>query len=254
MAYARWLLLTETKKAIRAENPNATLGILTNNYYDSLGVGDWAMKEFMYGGWYTGKRQAGNDAVGHFLPAVGTVFRPGIDNGYEEQQALYIPGPIAYGAKGFSPVAVQSSLHSIRKPSGLYYTDLGQFPAAALEKYLDDIVSVFKEKDLYITAVDPKDCAISFEGKDMPIIQPTEHCNVQFSRPVCLAQLPDGKPVSSVKSMALDPKARYKLSRECASNNSPSGYSNRVGHSLLVAGSPGHPSFQPALEFILHLC
>ena len=73
MAYARWLLLTETKKAIRAENPNATLGILTNNYYDSLGVGDWAMKEFMYGGWYTGKRQAGNDAVGHFLPAVGTV-------------------------------------------------------------------------------------------------------------------------------------------------------------------------------------
>src|ERR1700733_1177481 len=158
------------------------------------------MKEFMYGSWYTGERRSGNDAVGHFLPAVGTVVRPGFDNGYEEQQARYIPGPVAYGAKGFSPIAVQSSLHFIRHPSGLYYTDLGQFPAAALEKYLDDIVSFFKEKALYITAVDPKNCEIRFEGKGEPIIQPTTHCRVQFSRPLCLARLPDGKPVSGIQS------------------------------------------------------
>jgi len=219
LAYARWLLLRETEKAIREENPKATLGILTNHYYDTLGVGDWGMKEFMYGSWYTVERASGNDLVGHYQPATGTVVRQGSGNGYEEEEAPYIPGPIAYGAKGFSPVAVQSSLHFIRHPTGLYYTDLGQFPAAALEKYLDDIVAVFKEKDLYITTLDPKNCGIRFEGKEEPIIQSTELCSVQFSRPVCLVQLPNGKPVSSTKSVALDPAARYKLLRECKDPN-----------------------------------
>lgn len=214
LAFARWLLLSETKAAMRAENPKATLGVLTNHYYDSLGVADWGMKEFMYGSWYTGERTGGNDALGHYRPAAGTQIRKDKDNDFEMDEAPYIPGPIAYGSKGFSPIAVRSALNFIRRPSGLYYTDEGQFPAAALEKYLDAIVAVFKPEDLYISDIDPVSCAIRFEGA--ATMWSPARCTVNFSRAACVVQAADGKAATATVKFTLEPGVRYNISRECS--------------------------------------
>lgn len=212
-AYARWQLLEETRAAIHAENPKATLGLLTNHYFDSLGIADWMMKEFVYGAWYSVERASGNDAVGHYQPATGSRVRKDKDRDFEEQEAPYIAGPIAYGAKGFSPIAVQSSLHFILRPSGLYYTDEGQFPAADLEKYLDTLVGVFKPTDLYLSDIDPASCWIRFEGATTMVSE--GRCTVRFSRPMCVSELPDGKPAGAIQSLALKPEVHYKVTREC---------------------------------------
>ncbi len=211
-AYARWQLLEETRAAIRAENPKATLGILTNHYFDTLGVADWMMREFIYGAWYSVEARSGNAQVGNYQPATGSRILQAEDP-YEENEAPFIAGPIAYGAKGFSPIAVQSSIHFIRHPSGLYYTDEGQFPAADLEKYLDTLVSVFKKSDFYITDIDPQSCWIRFEGTVAMSSQ--GQCTVKFSRSACVTELPDGKPASGTEKLAMKPEVRYKVSREC---------------------------------------
>ena len=216
-AYARWLLLKEIKEAMRAENPKATLGILTNQYYDSLGLGDWGMKEFMYGSWYSDAPPSGNDIVGHYRPATGTQVRKEKDRAYEEMDAPYQPFPIAYGAKGFSSVAFQSMLHFIVHPSGLYYADSGTFPIADMEKYMDTLVALFKQDDLYLTNIDPPDCWVRFPAPT--IMQTDGRCAVKFSRPVCVTELPDGKRVGGVDRFTLEPHRRFELSRECDSTH-----------------------------------
>ena len=50
-ARARWQLLHEIKEAIHAQDPQATLGVLANQYFDSLGEADWVAKERMYMAW-----------------------------------------------------------------------------------------------------------------------------------------------------------------------------------------------------------
>ncbi|HWB84117.1 MAG TPA: hypothetical protein VG675_08260 [Bryobacteraceae bacterium] len=210
-AYARWQLLTETKAAMRAENPKATLGILANRYWDSLGIGDWLMKEFIYGGWYSVERTSGNSRVGTYQPETGTrIFQK--RDGYEDE-AAYSPAPIAFGAKGFSPIAVQSSIHFVRHPSGLYYVEAGTFPASAMGKYIDTINADVKQADLYVTNIQPETCVIQFAGK--ATMQSKARCTVKFSRSACITPLPNGKPTGGLKEFTLEPGTQYNVSREC---------------------------------------
>jgi hypothetical protein len=213
-AYARWQLLVETKAAMRAENPKATLGILANHYWDSLGIGDWLMKEFIYGGWYSVERPSGNSRVGMYQPETGTrIFQR--RDGYEDE-AVYAPAPIAYGAKGFSPIAVQSSLHFIRHPSGLFYVEAGTFPASAMGRYIDTIDADVKQADLYVTNIEPETCVVQFEGS--AIMSSKARCTVKFSCPVCVVQLENGKPAAGIEDFTLEPGVRYKVSRECGNS------------------------------------
>lgn len=212
LAYARWQLLEETRAAIRTENPSATMGILTNLYYDSLGLGDWMMKEFMYGSWYSVEALSGNNAVGQYRPASGSQVRPEKDRSFEDDEAPFVAGPIAYGAKGFSPIAVQTMRHLLVHPSGLYYAEAGTFPTAALEKYMETIALLMKQDDLYLTNFEPATCSVKFEG--LSTIHSDSRCTVKFSHPACVTPLPGGKPEKR-DQVTLDPGVRYQLSKEC---------------------------------------
>ncbi len=212
LAYARWPLLEETRAAIRAENPAATMGILTNLYYDSFGIGDWMMKEFMYGSWFSVEPISGNKSVGEYRPASGSQINQDKDKVYEENEAPFVAGPVAFGAKGFSPIAVQSMRHFLRHPSGLYYAEAGTFPIPALEKYMHTIAALMKQDDLYVTSIDPSSCWVKFEGQ--ATMHSDNRCVVKISRRACLTPLPGGKPESG-DTFTLDPGVRYELSREC---------------------------------------
>jgi hypothetical protein len=200
-AYARWLLLREMKAAMHAENSNAKLDVLANSYFDSLGEADTTEKERMYFEWdvKTGK---GNTAV-----------RKDLDVKYEEQEAPYVPGPITYGVKGASPLSVQTAMHLIRHPTGLFYTDAGDFPMAQMESWLDTVVATMKPSDLYISNIEPASCWVHFEGA--ATIHSDENCTVTFSRPACVSRQPDNRRVAGEPKLQLERGVRYVIARSC---------------------------------------
>src|SRR5262249_24472128 len=106
------------------------------------------------------------------------------------------------------PIAVQSSLHFILHPSGLYFSDAGQFPAADLEKYVNTLVKDFNPRSVYVSDIQPKSCWICFVGQTM---QAGERCTATFSRSVCVKQLPKGKLENAVEKLVLHPDIRYEV-------------------------------------------
>ncbi|HWB83819.1 MAG TPA: hypothetical protein VG675_06745 [Bryobacteraceae bacterium] len=200
LAYARWLLLHEIKTAIREENPKATLGVLANQYFDSLGEADWTMRERMYFSW------AGDEEN-----RTGVKVRKDLDNSFEANEAPYSAGPLVYGAKGFDPMAVQSEIHFIQRPTGLLYTDASDFPEAKLEQWLDTVRSVFADKDLYLSDISPASCWITFPG--LGVIRSDSRCRVAFSRPVCVADQSGRR--EGIRDLSVDPNVTYTISRDC---------------------------------------
>jgi hypothetical protein len=200
LAYARWVLLHEIKKAIREENPNATLGVLANQYFDSLGEADWTMRERMYFSWAGGEENR-----------TGVKVRKDLDRSFEANEAPYSAGPLVYGAKGFDPVAVQSEIHFIEHPTGLIYTDAGDFPEARLDQWLSTVRSAIAEKDLYISDIAPASCWIAFPS--LGVIRSDGHCRVSFSRPVCVSD--QSGPRGGIRDLSVDPNVTYNVSREC---------------------------------------
>jgi len=200
-AYARWQLLHEMKAAMRAENSDAKLDVLANSYYDSLGEADTTEKERMYFEWDT-KTGKGNTAI-----------RKDLDVEYEEQEAPYEPGPITYGVKGTSPLSVQSAMRLIHHPTGLFYTDNGDFPMAQMQSWLDVVVATMKPSDFYIANIEPASCWVHFEGA--ATIHSEEKCTVSFSRPACVSRQPEGRPAAGVSKLPLDPGIRYEIAQHC---------------------------------------
>jgi hypothetical protein len=199
-AYARWRLLHEIKKAIREENPNATLGVLANQYFDSLGEADWAMRERMYFSW-----AGGEDGC------TGVRIRKDLDRSFEANEAPYSAGPLVYGAKGFDPVAVQTEIHFIEHPTGLIYTDASDFPEAKLDEWLSTVRSAMVEKDLYISDIAPASCWIAFSG--LGVIQSDSRCRLTLSRPVCISDQSDSR--GGIQDLSLVPNVTYNVSLDC---------------------------------------
>lgn len=175
LAYARYLLLSEIRSAVHAANPDAKIGILANNYYDTLGEADYVIKECMYMYWI--------DYVSSYSNRT-TKVSPARDLDYEEWQAEYIPNNKIYGSKGISPVSVHSSKSFVCDPVGMTYYDLGDFYTNDLEHWAEDLVEVARNDNIYIKEIWPMENYVQFVDKYKMKVEDT--CtNVLFSLPGC---------------------------------------------------------------------
>jgi len=207
LAYARWLLLREIRNAIREANPHARLGVLGNQYCDSLGEGDFIVKERMYFGWDDFARQ---------FDQRRTLVMRNLDVPFEEGQAPYAAKSIMYGVKGYSPISVQTCLHFLRRPTGLVYVGLGDFFPDRLDDWLSALLAVTTQNDLYLTAIDPRSCRIHFAGRDTMWAEAA--CVVQLSVPACaVAENHDGEHRHQIRQFRMAAEERYRVLRECPS-------------------------------------
>lgn len=201
LAYARWQLLHEMKQAMREENPKATLGVLSNQYFDSLGEADWCVKERMYFQWDTGNGRTG--------VKIQKIF----DRAFEEDETPYSAGTMGYGAKGFDPIPVQSAIHFVEHPTGLTHTDASDFPERELDQWIETEKNVMAHKDLYVTDIEPAACWVDFPK--VGIMETDTPCAVHFSRPLCISEAADRQAGQMVQQISTKPKVAYRLAREC---------------------------------------
>ena len=205
LAYARWRLLHRVRHAIKAADPDARLGALANQYYDALGEADLVTKELMYCAWGTFARQF-SDRV--------TLVNSQRDVGYETQQAPFIPAKVMYGVKGYSPISVQTCLHLLRRPSGLFYLGMGDFFPSRYEQWLEAIRAIATERDLYIASIEPVTAWVRFEG--LSTISADIACKVTFSVPVCVR----GKVSQhATRSLDMQPGIRYDIRDDCCATD-----------------------------------
>ena len=204
LARARWQLLNEIAGAMRPVNPKAILGILGNQYYDTLGVADFVLKERMYFAW---------DRFGREFEDRRTVVSEDMDVDYETGQAPYAAKNVVYGVKGYNPIAVQSSLHFIRRPRGLFYFGVGDFLPDRLSAWASILREIATEDDLYITSIRPSATKIHFEGR--ATFWSDAECRITFSRTACVVESNSSKRMDGVRQMRLSPRRRFRLLREC---------------------------------------
>jgi hypothetical protein len=204
LAWAQWKLLSETADAVHAAAPGAFLGVLGNHYYDSLGAADFVVKERMYFAWDDFAREFDQRRT-----SVGQEF----DLAWEDGQAPYVLKNLAYGVKGYSPISVQSALHFIRRPTGLFYMEPGDFLPDRLDAWLDTVLAIATQDDLYITSIDPPDCRVHFEG--LATVWADQDCTVEFSRPACLLAESGECQQHQVNKAQLPVHRRYQVVRDC---------------------------------------
>jgi hypothetical protein len=200
LAYARWLLLEETKAAMTRINPDAKLLILGNQYYDTLGVADVCIKERMYWLWH--------NFVSNYYDRETSINKD-LDLAIETEQALFLAKNSAYGSKGLSPVAVQSALNFVRYPSGLCYVGLGDFYNSHLDGWSDAVVDV-ATGSLYISDVYPSNAYVHFEEKFR--MYADEQVIVTFNKPVdILKDAPGEQWEYDTLSLQMQPTVRYDI-------------------------------------------
>lgn len=205
LAHARWLLLREIRNAVHEADPDAKLGVLGNQYYDSLGEADFIVKERMYFGWDDFARQFDDRR---------TLVMQDFDVPFEEGQAPYAAKNVMYGVKGYSPISVQTCLHFLRRPTGLLYIGLGDFFPERLDDWLNALLAVATQDDLYITAIEPRSCRVHFAGLDT--MWSDASCAVRFSMPACVAtEEHDEKHHHQVRQLQMTARTRYRVLREC---------------------------------------
>lgn len=200
LASARWLLLVETREAIRAANPNACLGVLANDYYDSLGAADLVLKEGMYFTW---------DGFAEEFSRRGTRINCLRDADYEEREAPFVPTNLVYGAKGLSPLAVQSCFGFLRRPTGLTYCEPGDFFPRQLDLWLDALRAIATYDGPVIRRIEPPNRWIRFTGQWT--LWCDAACTVEFSRPVRVAADGDPGPGAPVQILSMGPGTRYRV-------------------------------------------
>jgi hypothetical protein len=203
LAYARWQVVRQITQAVHKINPNAKVGVLANTYYDTLGECDYVMREKMYMDW---DRREG---YGKYYFDRRTQLSQIRDLDYEFRETPYITKNIIYGSKGYSPVSVQSAVNFLRKPTGFIYYDLGDFFPNQLEQWIDDLIAIGTQSDVYITNIDPEDCLVHFEEKN--IIKVDVPCTVDFSKEVSLMRDEDKSTKITAKSFDLAPEHKYEL-------------------------------------------
>jgi hypothetical protein len=152
-AYARYLLLQETKQAIQEVNPDAKMFILGNNYWDSLGIADGIIKERMYWAWHVNPTLYYNRQ---------TKIRKDLDNAWETEQLPFAAKNIAYGFKGYNPIAVQSAKNFVVNPTGLNYIGLGDFYIKNVDGWSDGLVEI-ATGSTYITNISSSSAYIYFK-------------------------------------------------------------------------------------------
>jgi len=204
LAWAQWKLLSEIRDAVHAAHPEAVVGTLGNDYYDALAAADFVLKERMYFGW---------EPFGRELHERGTVVGMEYDTAFESGEAPLVATQLVYGVKGLSSIAVQTARRFIRRPTGAIYLGTGDHAPENLHLWLDVIVQHVTE-DLYISAIEPPDCALHFEGRD--IVRPDEDCRIELSRPACVADI-EGRCLAHQVTVAdLSGETRYRLLHDCA--------------------------------------
>ncbi|MBT4816195.1 MAG: hypothetical protein HN742_09545 [Lentisphaerae bacterium] len=171
LAFARWQLLREIRLGLAQVNPAARLGVLSNQYYDALGEAHFALKELMYGDWALFARDFSHRC---------TRINSERDMAFERDQAPFIPGVVAHGAKGYSPISVQSSLHFLRHPTGLTYIGCGDFFRERLDHWLSTVCALATDTDVYVRRIVPVDAWVHVEGRD--VIWAETSCTVNFAR------------------------------------------------------------------------
>jgi hypothetical protein len=201
LAWARWKLLREMRAALRAARPGAVLGVLGNQYFDALCEADFVMKERMYCEW----AKATSDAA-----PLRTIVSQDMDIAFETDQAPYVFRNLGYGVKGVSPIAVQSSLHFIRRPREIIYFDSSDFRPNQLDDWLKTVTAIATQGDLYIKSIEPPTAAITFE--DVDTICADAQCSVKFSRPVSIAS-ESAENTPAVRECLLEPGKLYRLCR-----------------------------------------
>ncbi len=136
-----------------------------------------------------------------------------LDLPWEEGLAPLVGTNLCYGVKGISPVAVQSAAHFIRRPTGLMYLGTGDFLPDELDAWLDTVVALATEDELYVTAIEPADRRLHFAGRDG--LRVDEGCTITLSRPACLLDEAGECLAHQVETVALSPDTRYRLVTKC---------------------------------------
>jgi hypothetical protein len=209
---ARWQFLRECRQAIRAANPSATLGALGNSYLDLLGEADYVAKERMYFDW-------DSTTAAREFDQRGTRIRQDLDVAIEDQFQRYCSVNVLYGFKGISPISVQSSLHFLRRPTGLYYMDSSDFAVSRLDDWLAALAAVATQDDLFVTDIKPQSCWVHFEG--LSTVWSEEPCVVRFSKPVYVQESSSPDQPHQVSELALAKNVRYKLLRAWPEKHKP---------------------------------
>jgi len=204
LAHARWELLRDTAQTVHEANPEAVLGVLANQYYDSLGEADFVLKERMYFAW---------DEFAREFDDRRTSVAQDLDLAWEQGEAPYVAGALAHGVKGYSPISVQSAVHFLRRPTGLLYLGTGDFTPARLDEWLETVVALAREDDLYIAKIEPAECAVHFEGRST--IWADEDCTIELSRSAWLTDETGECQQHQVRRAQLVPERRYQILREC---------------------------------------
>jgi len=204
LAWGQALLLEEITRAVHAANPEAVVGALGNHYFDHLGAVDFVVKERMYFAW---------DEFAKDFRERRTWVSAELDLPWEEGLAPLVGTNLCYGVKGISPVAVQSAAHFIRRPTGLMYLGTGDFLPDELDAWLDTVVALATEDELYVTAIEPADRRLHFAGRDR--LRVDEDCTITLSRPACLLDEAGECLAHQVKTVTLLAHTRYRLVTKC---------------------------------------
>ncbi len=203
LAWAHWKLLAEIREAVHDADADAILGVLGNDPYDALGEADFVLKERMYFGW---------EPFGPELAGRNTRVSMEFDIGFETGEAPLTPKLLVYGVKGYSSIAVQTALHFVRNPTGLWYLGTGDHRPETLDEWIEVIVAHATE-DLYVTTIDPPDRVLHFEGRDT--VWADEDCRIELSRPACLAADGGGRTGAHGTAFHLEAERKYRILREC---------------------------------------
>jgi hypothetical protein len=203
LAWAHWKLLGEMAAAIHAVDPDATLSCLGNDCYDALGQADFVLKERMYFAW---------DEFAREFNERETKMRANLDVSFETGEAPLYGVPLAYGVKGYSPIAVRSGISFLREPTGLLYLGTGDHTPPTVDEWLTTVVD-HARPGLHITTVDPEHIWLHFQGRDQFYAE--ADCRIEVSQPACLAD-PDGVcQVHQATEFDLEADRRYRLLESC---------------------------------------
>ena len=134
-----------------------------------------------------------------------------LDTAVEDELAPYITTNLCYGAKGFSPIAVQSAAHFVRHPREMRRVCMGDFSPWRLDKYLDSIVDCATQTDLYLSRIEPSANRIHFEGRT--IIWTESSTAVTFSRPVWIIEKGADPAFGPTNRLEMQPQSRYQICR-----------------------------------------